>query len=134
LDGQEATLNVSEPRPEVHIEQEVNGKVVEQRQFTGISYLLRVKPRIMADDAKRLVLTIDASRAKPNNAVSPSTSLKSTATVGKTLVIVSSEPYAILISPTSVERLSVVTPVSPAAQAQSLSTRVAAMPQAARPA
>src|SRR5262245_34025211 len=104
LNGQAAQMQVSEqPAGRVIIEQEIDGRTVRQEQTQSIGYSVGVKPRV-SEGESRLTLTIEAARVQPNvvqpRTVVPSTSLA----VGNTLVIVSSEPYALLVTPTKVER------------------------------
>jgi hypothetical protein len=113
-EGQDAQLDVAEKRGRVVIQKEIDGNVEEEEQHPqGPAYWVRVKPRISSREAERLELTINAGRSQPN-VIQPSTTIKSPASIGKTLVIVSSEPYAILISPTNVERQAAPLGVDPA--------------------
>jgi hypothetical protein len=101
LDGQEARIDATEPPARIEIEEEVGGKTVQRVQINQNFYMLKVKPRA-AGNGSMLNIDVHVSRVQPQ-VTQPATVLKTTAQVGRTLIVVSSEPYAILITPVKVE-------------------------------
>jgi beta-lactamase regulating signal transducer with metallopeptidase domain len=100
--GQEAQINVTEPGPQVNFVQERDGKPVQWAVPNDVAYSVRVKPRVVPGETDLLELSVVGARIKPNT-TEPQTRVKAVAGIHKTLIVLGSEPYLILVSPTNVK-------------------------------
>lgn len=102
LDGHEAHIQLTEPGGSVTIEEAINGDEVRRVElFTELSHALRIKPRALGNGSM-LNLDVHIFRKGPRGD-QRSGEFKTGAQMGRTLVVVSSEPYALLVTPVKVE-------------------------------
>lgn len=124
MSGQQAHLNLAEPGPQIEIDEELDGKAVRRHQQSEINYLLLCKSQPLGDGSQwNIDINVNRGQSKSQ---SPTTALSTMVHLGRTLVIVSSEPYALLVTPLKVEPR--VTGVRPGASASIAEAKIGSAP------